>query len=298
LRRALASQGLMESVTWSFMPNAIADLFGGVSNDMHLSNPISSDLDVMRPTILGNLIMAARRNADRGFADAHLFEIGPIFKNQTPEGQTQIATVLRAGHTPRHWSVPVRPIDAFDAKGDALAALAAVNAPVASLQITADAPSWYHPGRSGMLRLGPTALAVFGEIHPDILTSCDASGPMAACEIYIEAIPLPRASGTARALLKREALQSVSRDFAFVVGRDVTSAKLIKAIKDADKNSIREVNLFDVYEGDKIATDKKSLAVSVILQPLEKSLTDAEIDAIATRITAAVAKATGATLRS
>jgi phenylalanyl-tRNA synthetase beta chain len=296
-RRAFASQGLMEAVTWSFMPGKVAAAFGTVSETIRLSNPISADLDVMRPSVLGNLVMAAQRNADRGFTDAGLFEIGPLFRDATPEGQIPTATTLRSGHTPRHWAEPQRPLDAFDAKADALAALAAAGAPVASLQITTDAPGWYHPGRSGVLRLGPIVLATFGEIHPSALAACDAAGPMVGCEIFLANIPAPRAAGTARPLLKLDALQAVSRDFAFLVGRDVTAAKLMKAVKDAEKNLIREVNLFDVYEGERIEAGKKSVAVSVTLQPGDKSLTDAEIDAIATKITANVAKVTGATLR-
>ncbi|MDE2030228.1 MAG: phenylalanine--tRNA ligase subunit beta, partial [Alphaproteobacteria bacterium] len=188
-RRALAAQGLMEAVTWSFMPSTIADIFGGVGEDLRLVNPISSDLDVMRPTISGNLIQAAKRNADRGFKDAGLFEIGPVFKNATPDGQNIVATALRSGATPRHWAEPSRPVDAFDAKGDAIAALAAAGAPVANLQVTADAPAHYHPGRSGSLRLGPNVLAYFGEIHPSIVAACDAEGPMVACEIFPANIP-------------------------------------------------------------------------------------------------------------
>jgi phenylalanyl-tRNA synthetase beta chain len=296
-RRALAAQGLMEAVTGSFMPAAIAAQLGGAGDDLHLVNPISSDLDVMRPSILGNLVLAAKRNAARGFADVALFEIGPVFKNATPEGQSIIAATLRAGATPRHWAVASRSVDAFDAKADALAALAAAGAPTASLQITTDAPAWYHPGRSGVMRLGPTVLATFGEIHPQLLAACDASGTMVGCEIFLANIPASRTTSTAKPLLKLEALQSVSRDFAFVVDRGVTAAKLVKAIKDADKTLIREVTLFDIYEGDKIAADKKSVALSVSLQPTDKSLTDAEIEAVAAKITASASKATGAVLR-
>lgn len=296
-RRALASQGLMEAVTWSFMAQAVADHFGGVDENLRLVNPISSDLDVMRPTVLGNLMMAAKRNADRGFTDAALFEIGPIFKNQTPEGQVIVATALRTGATPRHWAVPSRAVDAYDAKGDALAALTAAGAPVNSLQITTDAPVWYHPGRSGVLRLGPNVLAHFGEIHPSVRTACDMAGAVVGCEIFVANIPAPRAVGTAKPLLKLDTLQTVSRDFAFVVDRAVTAAKVTKAVKDADKNLIREVNVFDVYTGDKIAADKKSVAVSVSLQPHDKSLTEAEIDALSAKVTDAVTKATGAALR-
>lgn len=296
-RRALAGQGLMEAVTWSFMPSAVAAQFGVVDAGLRLVNPISSDLDVMRPSILGNLVQAAKRNADRGFADVGLFEIGPIFKNAAPEGQVTVATVLRAGSTPRHWAMPLRAMDAYDAKVDALAALAAAGAPTVSLQVTADAPGWYHPGRSGVLRLGPTVLAYFGELHPSLLAACDAEAPMVGAEIFPAAIPQSRATGTAKPLLKLEALQGVTRDFAFVVDRDVTAAKLIKAVRDADKNLIRDVNVFDVYEGSKIEAGKKSMAVNVTLQPGDKSLTEAEIDVLAARVTASVAKATNAVLR-
>ena len=296
-RRALASQGLMECVTWTFMPSVIAQQFGDISDALRISNPISTDLDVMRPSVLGNLILAAKRNADRGFADAALFEVGPLFKDATPEGQISVATALRAGHTPRHWATPSRAVDAYDAKADALSTLSALGAPTSSLQITTDAPAWYHPGRSGVLRLGSNILAIFGEIHPAVLAACDASGPLVASEIFLANIPASRAAGTAKPLLKLEALQPVSRDFAFVVDRNVNAAKLIKAIKDADKNLIREVNLFDVYEGDKIASDKKSVALSVTLQPTDKSLTDVEIEAISAKITLSANKSTGAVLR-
>jgi phenylalanyl-tRNA synthetase beta chain len=296
-RRAFAATGLMEAVTWSFMPSVIAAEFGGANDALRLLNPINSDFDVMRPNILGNLIQATKRNSDRGFPDAKLFEVGPVYKDPTPSGQSVVATAVRSGMTPRHWATRTRPVDAYDAKNDALAALAAAGAPVASLQITTDAPSWYHPGRSGALRLGPTVLAFFGEIHPSVLTVCDTAGPVVGCEVFLDAIPASRSTSTAKPLLKMESLQPVSRDFAFVVNRDVTAAKLIKAIKDADKNLIREVSLFDVYEGEKIASDKKSIALSVTLQPTEKSLTDAEIETIATKITGSVSKTTGGVLR-
>jgi len=297
-RRALASQGLLEAVTWSFMPGKIATQFGASDAALRLLNPISADLDVMRPSILGNLIMAAKRNADRGFGDAGLFEVGPVYKNATPEGQETVAAALRAGSTPRNWAAPARAVDAFDAKADALAALAAAGAPVAALQITMDAPAWYHPGRSGCLRLGPALLATFGEIHPAVLAGCYAEGPMAACEIFLAAIPLSRSANAARPLLKLEALQPVNRDFAFVVDHGVTAAKLIRAIRDADKNLIREVTVFDVYEGKGIETGKKSIALNVTLQPTDKTFTDAEIEQISARITAAAGKATGAVLRA
>ncbi|MFA5041493.1 MAG: phenylalanine--tRNA ligase subunit beta [Bdellovibrionales bacterium] len=293
-RRALAERGLAEAITWSFLSDADAGRFGGAGNDVRLVNPISSDLGVMRPSILPNLLAAAKRNADRGFADAGLFEVGPVFKNATPEGQSIVAGALRSGNTPRHWAEASRPVDAFDAKADAIAALAAAGAPVAGLQVTTDAPAWYHPGRSGALRLGPTVLAYFGEIHPLLREEGVAA---AGCEVFIANIPVSRTTSTARPLLKLEALQPVMRDFAFVVDRGVTASKMIQAVKNADKNMIREVSVFDVYEGDKVAAGKKSIALSVTLQPTDKSLTDAEIEALGAKISASVNKATGAVLR-
>ncbi len=293
-RRALAERGLMEAITWSFLSDADAARFGGDNKDVRLLNPISSDLGVMRPSILPNLLAAAKRNADRGFADASLFEVGPVFKNATPEGQSIVAGAVRTGHTPRHWAEASRAVDAFDAKADALAALAAAGAPVAGLQVTTDAPAWYHPGRSGALRLGPNVLAYFGEIHPLLREEGVA---VVGCEIFLANIPASRSSGTARPLLKLEALQPIVRDFAFVVDRAVTAAKIIQAVKSADKNLIRDAAVFDVYEGDKIEAGKKSIALSVTLQPTDKSLTDAEIDAVGAKIAAAANKVTGATLR-
>jgi phenylalanyl-tRNA synthetase beta chain len=297
-RRAFAEQGLMESITWSFLSNAQAARFGGTDQALKLVNPISSDLDMMRPSILPNLLSAAKRNADRGYEDVALFEIGPVFADATPEGEALVAGALRAGNTPRHWASPARPVDAYDAKADALAALTAAGAPVASLQVTTDAPSWYHPGRSGALRLGPNVLAYFGEIHPAVREAFGASGAVAGCEIFLANIPAPRSSGTARPLLKLEALQPVTRDFAFMMDKNVPAAKLIQAIKAADKALIRDVTVFDVYEGDKIAADKKSVALTVTLQPTEKSLTDAEIEALSSKIAASVTKSTNATLRT
>ncbi len=297
-RRALAEKGLMETITWSFLPHAQAEAFGGGSAALKLVNPISSDLDQMRPSILPNLLSAAKRNADRGYPDVALFEVGPVFADATPEGESIVAGALRAGKTPRHWAEAARDVDAFDAKADAISALAAMGAPVGSLQVAADAPVWYHPGRSGSLRLGATVLAYFGEIHPALRDQLGVVGSAVGCEVYIGSVPAPRSSCTARPLLKLETLQPVSRDFAFVVDRKVTAAKLVQAVKAADKALIREVNVFDVYEGDKVAADKKSVALSVTLQPTDKSLTDAEIEAVSAKISASVSKATGAVLRA
>lgn len=287
----------MEAVTWSFMSGAIAQSFAPVKDELRLLNPISADLDVMRSSIVGNLVCAAKRNADRGYSDVALFEVGPTYQDQTPEGQVLVATGLRAGQTPRNWAEKARAVDAYDAKADALAALAAAGAPAGNLQIGNDVPSWYHPGRSGSLRLGPVLLGYFGELHPAVLEACDATGPMVACELFLANIPAPRSNGTAKPLLKLEALQPVSRDFAFLLDESVQADKLLAAIKKADKTLIRDVTIFDVYQGKGIEPGKKSVALSVMLQPTDHTLTDGELESISARITDAVVKATGGSLR-
>ncbi|MFA6279459.1 MAG: phenylalanine--tRNA ligase subunit beta [Bdellovibrionales bacterium] len=298
VKRALAVRGLLEAVTWSFMSSQVAAAFGPVKDELRLINPISSDLDVMRSSIVGNLVLAAKRNADRGYGDVALFEVGPTYQDQTPEGQALVATTLRAGQTPRHWADKARAVDAFDAKADALAALAAAGAPMASVQVEAKAPVWYHPGRSGSLRLGPVLLGYFGEVHPDILAACDAAAPMVASEVFLGNVPAPRSAGTAKPLLKMEALQPVARDFAFVLDEGASADKLIAAIKKADKVLIRDVTIFDVYQGKGVEAGKKSLALSVTLQPADHTLTDGELEGLSKAITQAAEKAVGAVLRA
>ncbi|MEE8227633.1 MAG: phenylalanine--tRNA ligase subunit beta [Kiloniellales bacterium] len=298
-RTALAWRGMSEAVTFSFLDGAAADLFGGVPDSLRLVNPISSDLEVMRPAVLPNLITAAARNADRGFGDAALFEVGAQYRDDTPEGQVQVAAGLRAGAwAPRHWAAAPRPVDASDAKGDALAVLEACGAPVQNLQVTRDAPGWYHPGRSGTLRLGPGVLAQFGEVHPRVLRRLELKGPAAAFEVFLEAIPAPRAKdGKARPHLTLSPFQPVSRDFAFVVDAEVPADKLMRAAAGADRELIARVDLFDVYEGKGIEEGKKSLAIAVTLQPTTRTLTDPEIEAVSKKIVDKVAKATGGVLR-
>ncbi len=304
-RRTLAARGLMEAVTYSFADSKIAARFlDGNRAPVALANPIAADLDVMRPSILPNLLQAAARNAARGFADLALFEVGPQYADDTPEGQSLMATGIRAGNArPRHWAAHTRAVDVFDAKADALAVLAASGAPADSIQVAADAPAWYHPGRSGALRLGPTVLAWFGELHPRLLQSLDVKGPAVGFEAFLERVALPRSKGagkatTARPLLRASPYQPVERDFAFVVDATVPAEKLLRAAKGADKALIQSVALFDVFEGGNLGAGRKSLAISVTLQALDRTLTEAEIAAASQRIVAAVAEATGATLRS
>src|SRR5690606_29325693 len=204
---------------------------------------------------------------------------------------------------PRHWAERPRPLDAFDAKGDALALLAALGAPVDNLQVSTDAPGWYHPGRAGALRLGPTVIAWFGELHPGVLRALDVKGPAVAFELFLDRVPLPKAkkgqgAGAARPPLAASPFQPVERDFAFVVDESVPAEKLIRAARGADKALVTEVGLFDVYDGPGVGEGKKSLAIGVTLQPTERTLTDQEIEAVCARIVAAVVKATGGTLRS
>ncbi len=299
-KRALAVRGMMECVTWSFMPRRFAALFGGGGDELQLANPISSELDAMRPSMLGNLILAAGRNVDRGFEDVALFEVGPQYSDPTPKGQAFAATGLRRGRSARrHWAENPRAVDAYDAKADALAVLEAIGAPTASIQIASGAPGWYHPGRSGALRLGPkNVLATFGEIHPRILDRLDVTGPMAGFEVFIENAPLPKAKASrSRADLLVSDLPTVQRDFAFVVDQATTAEAILRAAKGADKAFIGEVNVFDIYTGQGIAEGKKSVAITARLEPKEATLTDPEIEAIAAKIVAAVGKATGAVLR-
>ncbi|MEL7486902.1 MAG: phenylalanine--tRNA ligase subunit beta, partial [Pseudomonadota bacterium] len=303
-RRALAARGMLEVVTWSFTEEKTAALFSKGENWLRaqglvLANPISSDLGVMRPSILPNLIAALQRNADRARDDLALFETAPIYFSDQPDGQMTLASGARRSSPARHWRGADAAADVFTVKADALAALAAAGANVSSLQTMGDAPSWYHPGRSGTLRLGPkNILAEFGEIHPRVLKAMDVDGPIYAFEVALDNIPSPKARATkTKPALDASDLLPLTRDFAFVVAEDVAAESLLKAVRGAEKKLIARVSLFDVYQGKGVEDGKKSLAVEVTLQPRGKTLTDEEIEAIAGRIVAQVEKATGGVLR-
>jgi phenylalanyl-tRNA synthetase beta chain len=300
-RRCLAGRGLHEAATWSFVPRAHAELFGGGNavEALSLANPISAELDTMRPSVLPGLIAAAGRNIDRAMSHVALFEAGPQFGGLEPEEQTRAVSGLRRGAGPRHWTEAPREPDVFDVKADAFAVLEACGAPVDSVQVTDDAPGWYHPGRSGTLRLGPkTVLAHFGEIHPRVLHAMDVKGPVMAFEIFPEHIPpSKRKPGKARPPLDAPDLLPVERDFAFVVDRGVSADALVRAARGAEKKLIEDVRVFDLYEGAGVPEGKKSLAIEVRLQPREKTLTDEEIEAVSAKIVAQVKKATGGELR-
>jgi len=295
IRRTLAARGFNETIAYSFIPRASASLFGGGDEARQLENPIAADMDALRPTPLPSLLAAAQRNQARGFSDLSLFEIGAGFQSGLPGAQQTIAAGIRVGTGVRSWTKAAHPADAFDAKADVLAALEAAMGSPMSAPVKAGAPGWYHPGRSGTLALGPKVLAVFGELHPKIVAAFDLTGPVAAFELILEAIPDSKAKKTSFA---PSPYQAVERDFAFVVDSKMAADDLVKAAKGAERALIETVTIFDVYEGKGVADGKKSLAISVRLQPKDKTLTDAEIEAVGQKIVAAVAKATGGVLRA
>jgi phenylalanyl-tRNA synthetase beta chain len=299
-RRALGARGMNEAVTWSFLAREKAERFGAMQQaDLRLLNSIDATLDTMRPSILPNLIDAAQRNEARGLADPALFEVGPEYKNATPTGQRTVAAGLRSNMAvPRNWTEPARAVDAFDAKADALAVLAAIGTPMDNLSTQPGAPDWYHPGRSGLIKLGDRVMAQFGELHPEIAAGADFKGPVAAFEVFLDAPPLPKAKASkARPKLVLSAFQPLERDFAFIVDAEIEAEKLVRAARNADKALVTGVRVFDVYSGKGVPAGKKSVALTVTLQPVERTLTDAEIEAASAKIVAQVAKATGATLR-
>lgn len=297
-RRAAASLGYLEAVTWSFCARAHAAAFGGGAERLMLANPISAGLDCMRPSALANLLRAAQANAHRGFDDARLFEAGPIYLDDSDAGQQRAIAAIWLARAPRHWRAAHQP-DIFDIKRDCLSVLEAIGAPVASLQTSADTPPHWRPGKAGALRLGAKTMAIFGEIHPRTLIALDVDAPALAFEIFVDALPAPRVKGgRARASLEKLEQMPLTRDFAFIVEDAVTAADLVKATYGADKTLIADVNLFDVYRGERMATGKKSLAIEVTLQPRENTLTDAEIESASAKIVSAVMKATGGTLRN
>jgi phenylalanyl-tRNA synthetase beta chain len=299
VRRSLAERGLVEVMTFSFMQRSVAALFGQIPESLRVVNPISADLDVMRPSILPHLLAAAQRNADRGFADGALFEIGPQYRDDTPLGQDLVAAGLRSGRTgPKRWDDIGRPVDALMAKADALAVLAAAGLAPESVQVSTDPPDWYHPGRAGTLRLGPKVLGYFGELHPGVLQEMKVTGPAVGFEIFLGHVPLPRPKqGRSRPPLKLSSLQPVERDFAFVVPADLPAETLLRAARGVDKRLVSAVRLFDVYTGPGVGEGKKSLAITVVLQPEEATLTEKDLEAFSQKLVAQVEKATGGTLR-
>ncbi|HHN73091.1 MAG TPA: phenylalanine--tRNA ligase subunit beta, partial [Thermopetrobacter sp.] len=304
-RHLLASRGLLEAATYAFLPKRHAELFGGGAKELELANPISSELSDMRPSLLPNLIAAAGRNIARGFPDVRLFEVGSVYHSDEPEGERVMVGGIRQGMSgPRNWARPPRPVDAFDARADALAVLTAAGLNPESVQVDAEgAPDWYHPGRSAALKLGPkNVLGFFGEIHPAVLKEMDVKGPVAAFEIFLDALPAKRRKGTAKPPLDAPDLMPLRRDLAFVVDADVAAADIVRAAKGADKALIEQVRVFDVFAGPKaeeqLGEGKKSVAIELTIQPRKATLTDEQIQALVDRVVRAVEKATGGVLRA
>ena len=304
-RRLLASRGFVEAVTWSFIPKDQATHFGGGAPSLDLANPISTEMSSMRPGLLAGLLTAVTRNRNRGTADVALFELGQAYRGDKPEDQYLSAAGVRAGTATldgagRHWDGKAEAAGLFDVKADVFAALAALGVDANKAQITRDCPAWYHPGRSGTLRLGPkTILAYFGDVHPATLKALDVEAPVAAFEIFLDAPPPERKKSRAKSALTASDLLPVTRDLAFIVPKDVAAGDLVKAAQNADKGLVRVVTVFDVFEGGSLAAEgKKSIAIEVTIQPTTETLTDQAIETITQKIVADVKRATGGELRS
>lgn len=299
-RRELAARGLTEVVTWSFMDSTKAVLFAPVNEALRLLNPISSELDVMRPSILPNLIEAVKRNANRGYADIALFEVGNAYRDARPgQGQDRMIAGLRSGLAigKSHYHTS-RDVDVYDVKADAGVVLATVGLAIDNVQISTDAPGWYHPGRSGVLRLGKNVIGYFGELHPSLVQHYGVETTLVAFEIFLDALPEPKQKkSTAKSAVQLSDFQAVNRDFAFVVDQVTPVETIIRAIQKADKQFIDKVNVFDIYTGKGVEEGKKSVAVSVRLQPKDKTLTDQEIEAVSKAIIEAVQQQAKAVLR-
>ncbi len=301
-RAAMTASGMNECVTWSFMPKELAAKFGSNDNPaLTLGNPISSELDQMRPSILPNLIEAASRNAARGFENIALCEVGPVFKTSKPDGQSTIAAGIRAGQAvTRHWAADQNPrnVDAYDAKSDALAVLEACGMAAKNVQMSRDAPNYYHSGRSGVMRLGKNIIAQFGELHPAILEEMGVKNSVVGFEVFLENIPTPRnKNGAAKPLLKLSPFQPLSRDFAFIVKDDINASDVLRAAKSADKKLIIDAEIFDVYTGKGVEGGYKSLALNIKIQPLDATLTEGQLEDLMNNVIDAVANKCGGVLR-
>jgi phenylalanyl-tRNA synthetase beta chain len=296
-RRALASRGFNECVSFSFIARDQARLFGGGDEARQLANPIASDLDALRPSVLPSLLAAASRNAARGLSNLQLFEIGAAFDSGVPEAQKNVAAGIRVGEALRDWQKIDPPIGVFAVKADVLAALEAITAAPMSAPVSQGAPGWYHPGRSGTIAMGPKIIAQFGELHPRLRGFFDLKMPVTAFEIFLDAIPEAKVKSKAKPLFSPSPFQGIERDFAFVVDAKLPAGELVKAVRLADRNLIDTVNVFDVYEGKGVPEGQKSIAVAVRIQPRDATLTDGEIEALAQKIIAEAMKL-GATLRA
>lgn len=299
LKHELASRGMYETVTWSFTDSNLAKDFRKGKDPVLLFNPIATDLDEMRPSVLPNLLLAVKNNVARGYGNVALFEVGPEFFGRKPCEQNQVAAGVRCGMTSKKdWNGSARAYDVFDVKADALAAIAAANGPFENAQITLDAPSYYHPGRSGALRLGKNVLAYFGELHPAVLKKFGIKQRVMAFEVILSNIPLPRTSNDkAKKKLELSSFQPVDKDLAFVVDKTVPAINLITAAKTADREFISDVRVFDVYEGENLPEGKKSIALALTFQPKDKTFTDQDIENLMNKVIQEMKKKCNAELR-
>ncbi len=308
-KRALASRGMLEAVTWSFIAEDQAKLFGGGSPALKLANPIAAEMSDMRPSLMPGLLTAAQRNADKGYGDVAIFEVSGTYENDRPEGQRRVAGGIRRGTASmsgagRMWSNATKgggkPVDVFDAKADALAVIEACGLPMGNIQIEQGGPEWYHPGRSGTIKMGPKiVLGYFGEFHPMALEKLDVSGTLCGFEVYLDAMAEPKKKATrTKPALDLSPFQAVKRDFAFVVDKTVEAGAIIKATTGVDRKLITGVNVFDIFEGASVGEGKKSVAIEVQIQPADRTLTDEDFEALTQKIIASVMKFTGGVLRS
>ena len=303
-KRTLAALALREAVTWSFVSRTAAELFGGGARSLALANPIAVDLSDMRPSLVPGLVAAAERNARRALSDIALFEVGQVFLGPGENDQRVAAAAVRRGRAKadgegRHWSGGAL-VDVFDAKRDAMTVLSAFGVSPNAVQVVPGGPAFLHPGRAATLQFGPkTVIGWFGQLHPSALEALDAEGPIVAFEIILDAVPAPKARPTkAKPKLDRSDFMAVERDLAFVVDAGVRAGDIVRAAESAERSLVAKIGVFDVYQGDGLPEGSKSIAIHVILQPRDRTLTDAEIDAAMSKIVAEVSRRTGAALRS
>jgi phenylalanyl-tRNA synthetase beta chain len=286
LKHGLALRGMLETVTWSFTDSKLAKDFRKGNEPIMVCNPITAEMDEMRPSVLVNLILGCKNNVSRGYNNVSLFEVGPEFYGVKPGEQKLVAAGIRYGQTSKkHWLKNERQFDVFDVKADALAVIAAANGPFDSLKVSLDAPSYYHPRRSGTLRLGANVIAYFGEVHPIILKKFGIKQRMMAFEVFVDNIPLPRVSqGKAKKKLELSQFQPVDKDMAFIVDKSVKADDVIASAKNADKRYIADVRVFDVYEGENLSEDKKSIALSITFQPVEATFSDKDLEVLMSKV--------------
>jgi phenylalanyl-tRNA synthetase beta chain len=303
-QRAVASKGFIEAITWSFTDSKVDNLFTELKEEIKLSNPISCDLNVMRSSLFSNLMESAKKNIHRNFEDLMLFEIGPVFRGKKPGEQSTMVCAIKTGkYSRKNWIEKERNFDVFDIKNDALRTLAEIGIDISQIVISNEVKKWYHPGRSGLMSLGSIdgpKLAYFGEIHPSIIKKLDLRvETILGFEIFFDNIPTPRKKvRETKPQFVISDYQKVVRDFAFVIEDKYSSGEIIQLVKDIDKELIKFVKIFDVYQGDNIEGGKKSIAFNVTLEPKNKTLSEKDIEEISKKIISTVQNITGATLRS